>query len=319
MRTRHHFVQHSALCAPQGRCACRGVSEPLRVRTLTELAPLACTPSNPQDLDGVERWLGKMAEARVPWDTYTFNAQLAALARAGRHDDAWALYRDMDEQQVAPDHVSFHILVRENGTACGYKGGGVRSADEGGQAGRPEAGSAVRGADEGGQAGRPEAGSAVRSADEGGQAGRPKAGSAVRSADEGGQAGRPETGGVAARLTEPMCTPTSSSQARRRGARANRFQPDGPRCPAGHEPGGLQRRDASVRPPRGLRRRPLRLRAGACRPRAIRAASRTDLAEWSFGASRSDGTAGGCSRRLQPCPARARGRVRPGTPAQSPS
>jgi pentatricopeptide repeat protein len=58
------------------------------------------------------RWLEAMAAAGVPWDTYTYNAQLTALVRTGRHDDAWALYREME---APPDHVTFHIILRDSG------------------------------------------------------------------------------------------------------------------------------------------------------------------------------------------------------------
>ena len=67
---------------------------------------------NTQDTEGVQRWHDAMEAERVRWDTYTYNAHLAALVRAGRLDDAWSLFRDMD---APADHVTFHIIIREHG------------------------------------------------------------------------------------------------------------------------------------------------------------------------------------------------------------
>ena len=136
-----HLVQHPVVCTPQGRRASPGPVRVLphafaRTEQTAQRAPWPALTPSWQDLPGVERWLATMAEAGIPWDTYTYNARLAVLSRDGRHDDAWALYRDMDAQQhVLPDHVTFHILIRENGArthrdrrrCCGAVLGGTHS------------------------------------------------------------------------------------------------------------------------------------------------------------------------------------------------
>ena len=69
-----------------------------------------------QDHAGAQQCLDNLAKAGFRWDTYTYNAQLSALGRAGRLDEAWALYQRMRDDVVAPDYVTYHILIREHGT-----------------------------------------------------------------------------------------------------------------------------------------------------------------------------------------------------------